>query len=236
MPPLILEKSDGGYTYGATDLATIIQRHSDLRPDAVLYVVDARQAQHFQQVFRAAAITGHANGTTFQHIGFGTINGKDGKPFKTRAGGVMRLEDLLDLAHAKALEELPYNAGLNLAELSRLAEQISVAAIKFQDLKNNRLSDYAFDVDSFTRFEGKTGPYLQYAVVRCNAILVKAGAVPGPGAIVLGNPSERVLALALLAFPETLEATVKRFEPSVLADHATAWRRRSAPSTATRRC
>jgi arginyl-tRNA synthetase len=176
-PPLILEKSDGGYMYGTFDLATILDRVRTLKPDVIVYVVDVRQAQHFTQVFKAAEIAGYAQGVAFVHAANGTINGADGKPFKTRAGGVMRLEDVLDLGHAKAMEELPpaSDAGLSEDELSKLAEQISVAAIKFQDLKNNRASDYIFDVDSFTKFEGKTGPYLQYAVVRCNAILAKAG-------------------------------------------------------------
>ena len=159
-PPLILRKSDGGYMYGTFDLATILQRVQNYHPDLIVYVVDVRQAQHFAQVFKAAELAGYAKGVAFKHAANGTINGIDGKPFKTRAGGVMRLEDLLDLAHDKAMEELPSEAesGMSAEALSRLAEQISVAAIKFQDLKNNRTSDYIFDVDSFTKFEGKTGP------------------------------------------------------------------------------
>ncbi len=176
-PPLILEKSDGGYMYGTFDIATVVQRVRDLHPELIVYVVDIRQAQHFEQVFAAVKLAGYARGVEFVHAANGTINGKDGKPFKTREGGVIRLEELLDIAHAKAMEELPASSetGMPAEALERLAEQISVAAIKFQDLKNNRLSDYIFDVDSFTKFEGKTGPYLQYAVVRCNAILAKAG-------------------------------------------------------------
>ena len=181
-PPLILVKSDGGYIYGTFDLATVLDRVRSLQPDVIVYVVDIRQAQHFSQVFKAADITGYAPGVEFVHAANGTINGKDGKPFKTREGGVIRLEELLDLGHAKAMEELPAisEAGLSAEALSKLAEQISIAAIKFQDLKNNRASDYIFDVDSFTKFEGKTGPYLQYAIVRCNAILAKADALTSP--------------------------------------------------------
>ena len=220
-PPLILEKSDGGYTYGTTDLATIVQRVRDQQPDLIAYVVDVRQTQHFSQVFAATELAGLAPGVAFRHVANGTINGKDGKPFKTRDGGVMRLEDVLDLAHAKALEELPEasESGMDAAALDRLAEQISVAAIKFQDLKNNRLTDYIFDVDQFTKFEGKTGPYLQYAVVRCNAILAKADALPAAAAVDVSNPAERALMLALLAFPVALQATLDGFEPSILADH-----------------
>ncbi len=220
--PLILEKSDGGFTYGTTDIATIIQRVRDFAPQLELHVVDNRQSQYFELMFHAAKIAGYAPGVDLRHISYGTINGKDGKPFKTREGGVMRLEELLDIAHARAMEELPEasESGMNAEALNRLADQISVAAIKFQDLKNNRLSDYIFDVDSFAKFEGKTGPYLQYAVVRCNAILAKAGAPPVAGSVAISNAAERSLVLELLAFPAALNAAVAGFEPSLIAEHA----------------
>ena len=221
-PPLILEKSDGGYTYGATDIATIAHRQVNLAPDLMLYVVDARQSQHFEQVFEAAKGAGLAPGVEFRHIPFGTINGKDGKPFKTRAGGIIRLEDLLDFASDKAVQELPEAdaAGLSATAMETLAAQISIAAIKFQDLRNNRQSDYVFDLDSFAKFEGKTGPYLQYAVVRCNAILAKAENTPSPGAVSVASQSERGLALELLAFPAALEGALAKYEPSLIAEHA----------------
>ena len=218
-PPLILEKSDGGYTYGATDLATIVARVRDQQAQRIVYVVDNRQSQHFEQVFRASAMAWLAPGVELRHVAFGTVNGADGKPFKTRAGGVMRLEDLLSFARDKASEELPETAeGIDLA---RLADEISVAAIKFQDLKNNRRSDYVFDTETFARFQGKTGPYLQYAVARANAILRRAAEVGAePGAVVVENAEERALILGLLEFPRAVDASLSDYEPSVLAEHA----------------
>jgi arginyl-tRNA synthetase len=221
-PPVILQKSDGGYTYAATDLATIAQRVEELEADTILYVVDKRQSQHFEQVFSVARRAGYApEGVELAHVGFGTINGKDGKPFKTRDGGVMRLEDLLESANAKARENLPDATPETAAEVDKLAEQISVAAIKFQDMKGNRESDYVFDTEAFAKFEGKTGPYLQYAIARTNALLRRAdteGAALAP--ISITTPEERDLALALLRFPEAADRAYTKCEPSELSAHA----------------
>ena len=221
-PPLILQKSDGGYTYAATDLATIQQRVQELEADTILYVVDKRQSQHFEQVFKVAHMAGIApEGLDMQHVGFGTINGKDGKPFKTRDGGVMRLEDLLESANQKARENLPDVTPNNIDEVDKLAEQISVAAIKYQDMKGNRESDYVFDTDAFARFEGKTGPYLQYATARTNALLRRAEAEHADLAPVhITTPEERDLALALLRFPEAVDRAYEKNEPSELSLHA----------------
>ena len=185
MPPLILETSVGGYLYSTTDLATIELRR-DLGAELVLYVVDARQSDHFELVFRAARKAGIApDWMTLEHIRFGTMNGKDGKPFKTRAGGVVSLSDLIDLiedAARRRLAEADIAQEYPPEERERIAHQVGVAALKFGDLINNRVSDYTFDLDRFSSFEGKTGPYLQYGAVRIRSIQRRAadrGLEPG---------------------------------------------------------
>lgn len=222
-PPLILRKRDGAYTYAATDLATIKARVA-MGMQLVLYVVDNRQRQHFEMVFPAARLAGYAPANVgLEHIGHGTINGPDGRPFKTRSGDAASLTDALDIAYQKAREELPVpgEQGTTAAEIDQLAWEIGVAAIKFQELRNSRVTDYVFDVDAFTRFEGKTGPYLQYAAVRANAILEKVtaqGIAAGPLAITL--PAERDLLLHLCRLGEAIEASYQAREPVVMAEHA----------------
>ena len=152
VPPLILQKSDGGVMYGTTDLATIVDRVNRYDPDAMLYVVDQRQHMHFEQVFRAARKTGYGGKATLEHIGFGTMNGTDGKPFKTRAGGVMKLQDLIAMARDEALrrlEEAGLAAGYPEEERAEIARMVGVAAVKFADLANHRMSNYIFDLDRF---------------------------------------------------------------------------------------
>ncbi|MGZ5928625.1 MAG: arginine--tRNA ligase, partial [Rhizomicrobium sp.] len=163
MPPLLLVKSDGGVLYGTTDMATVIERMRDQNPDLILYVVDHRQHGHFEQVFRAARKTGIAGNAQLEHAGFGTINGPDGKPFKTRAGGVMKLYDLIAMAEVEAksrLAEQGLGGDYSPEERENIAKQIAIATIKFADLSNHRTTDYIFDLERFSRFEGKTGPYL----------------------------------------------------------------------------
>ena len=219
--PLILKKSDGAYTYAATDLATIIQRKKDFNPDNIMYVVDARQKEHFEQVFEVAYRAGYVDEkTTLEHIPFGTVNGKDGKPFKTRSGGVMNLKDLIDLAIDKARENVPDD--MDEKEAKEQSEQIALGALKYQDLKNTRISDYIFDTENFTKSEGKTGAYVQYAVARINSILEKSGISEdeiSTADIVISHPLERELVLYLRRQPEALvEAYVHR-EPSVISDY-----------------
>src|SRR5437868_2982806 len=177
VPPVILIKSDGAVNYATTDLATIVQRVKEHDPDLILYVVDQRQHLHFEQVFRAAIKAGLTGHTALEHAGFGTMNGKDGKPFKTRAGGVMKLYDLIEMATDEArrrLVEAGLAADYPAEEQSRIAKVVGIATIKFADLSNNRTSSYVFDLERFSKFEGKTGPYLQYAAVRIKSILRKA--------------------------------------------------------------
>lgn len=223
LPPLIIVKSDGGVMYGTTDLATIEHRVEDLHADLMMYVVDARQSSHFKQVFEAARRTGIAASAEMEHIGFGTMNGTDGKPFKTRAGGVMKLQDLLQMAREQALNRMEENGiAQEYPEEEQLdiAQKVGIAAVKYADLMNHRTSDYIFDLVKFTRFEGRTGAYLLYAAVRIKSILRKA-AERGltAGHIIIGSPEERDLVLLVQQLPEIVEATWRNRAPNHLSDY-----------------
>jgi arginyl-tRNA synthetase len=223
VPPAMLLKSDGAVLYATTDLATIIDRVRAHDPDLILYVVDQRQHMHFEQVFRAAR-KAHLNGkAVLEHAGFGTVNGPDGKPFKTRAGGVMKLYDLIAMATKEAearLAEQGLAKEYPAEERAEIARAVGIAAIKFADLSNVRTSDYVFDLARFTRFEGKTGPYLQYAAVRIHSILRKADdegfARANP---LIRSPEERKLLLLLLGLPDAMGVAETRRAPNVLCDY-----------------
>ena len=223
--PLILETSHGAFLYGTTDLATIGMRVAELDADLILYVVDARQAYHFEQVFRAARRTGSAGAAVMEHIRFGTMNARDGTPFKTRAGGVLRLGDLIGMATEAAatrLEESDLAAGYTESERTTIARQVGIAALKFGDLINNRTSNYVFDLRRFTSLEGKTGPYLQMAAVRMGSILDKAadrGFAPG-SALPPGAEVERCLILRVLQLPEVIDRAAELRAPNHLAEFA----------------
>jgi arginyl-tRNA synthetase len=222
--PLLVVSSEGSAMYGTTDLATILDRRKTFDPHLILYCVDQRQADHFEQVFRASYLAGYAEPGGLEHIGFGTMNGSDGKPFKTRAGGVLKLHDLIEMAREKARERLR-EAGLG-AELppeafEDTAHKVGIAALKFADLQNFRGTSYVFDLDRFTSFEGKTGPYLLYQSVRIKSILRKAAeqkVVSGP--IVVGEPAERDLTLLLDAFEGALSEAYDKKAPNFIAEHA----------------
>ena len=224
MPPLILVKSDGAVLYGTTDLATIIDRVREQNPDLILYVVDQRQHLHFEQVFRAAEKAGFKGHAELEHAGFGTMNGTDGKPFKTRAGGVMKLFDLIAMVTAEAekrLTEQGIGTDYSAEERADIARKVGIATLKFADLSNYRLTDYIFDLERFSKFEGKTGPYLQYAAVRIQSILRRAaeqGFAVGDPAI--HSPEERTLFLQLLALPDAMTAAEKGRAPNILCDYA----------------
>ncbi len=210
--------------YGATDLATIIDRRNSFDPNLILYTVDQRQGGHFDQVFRAAYLAGYAREGELEHIGFGTMNGPDGKPFKTRAGGVLKLHDLITMATDKARERL-HEANLG-AELTpeafeATAHKVAVAALKFADLSSFRGTSYIFDLDRFMSFEGKTGPYLLYQAVRIKSLLRRAteqGATAGPVSIT--EPAERDLALTLDAFDQAVADAYDKRAPHTVAEHA----------------
>lgn len=219
--PLIVKKSDGAYTYAATDLATIIQRVRDFKPQNILYVVDARQREHFEQVFEVAHLAGYVDeSVSLEHIPFGTVNGADGKPFKTRAGGVMNLKDLIQLAEDKAHENIPDEMDKTLAE--KQAHQVAIGALKYQDLKNSRTSDYIFDTENFTKSEGKTGAYIQYAIARINSILEKSNMDEKEiekAKIQITHPLERELMLNIAREPEALAEAYTHREPSAISDY-----------------
>ncbi|HJW40630.1 MAG TPA: arginine--tRNA ligase, partial [Rhizomicrobium sp.] len=225
MPPLILVKSDGAVLYGTTDLATVIDRVKEQNPDLVLYVVDQRQHLHFEQVFRAAEKAGLAGKAHLEHAGFGTMNGIDGKPFKTREGGVMKLFDLIAMVKAEAekrLAEQGIGAEYSDDERADIANKVGIATLKFADLSNYRLTDYVFDLERFSRFEGKTGPYLQYAAVRMNSILRKAqpGDLAPKARAILHAAEERALILQLLALSDAMSGAEAKRAPNILCEYA----------------
>ncbi len=177
VPPCLILKSDGAAQYETTDLATIVEREQDYAPDRIIYLADKRQELHFTRVFRCAYKTGlvDKDKCSLEYIGFGTMNGKDGRPFKTREGGVLRLEYLLKEVTDAVYEKSRSNSSGNISEgeLRSIAEKVALAAIKYGDLRNQPAKDYVFDVDRFTAFEGDTGPYIMYTMVRIKSILSK---------------------------------------------------------------
>ncbi|MCR4744959.1 MAG: arginine--tRNA ligase [Lachnospiraceae bacterium] len=176
VPPCMILKSDGAALYTTTDLATLVEREKDFKPDQVIYVVDKRQSLHFVQVFRCSKKTGIVpEDTKLDFLGFGTMNGKDGKPFKTRAGGVMRLENLIADVNEEMLKKMTDSDSIELSEeeAKETAKIVALSAIKYGDLSNQASKDYVFDIDKFTSFEGNTGPYIMYTMVRIKSILRK---------------------------------------------------------------
>lgn len=235
LPPLILETSVGAFLYSTTDLATLEMRAKDFGADLILYVVDARQADHFELLFRAALKAGLLPATTrSEHIRFGTMNGKDGKPFRTRAGGVVSLRDLIDLVQDTArrrLDEAEIAKDYSASERDLISRQVGIAALKFGDLVNNRQSDYTLDLDRFSSLDGKTGPYLQYGAVRIRSIQRKAADRGLVGGTLLPPvvEAERDLMLALLRLSDVIERSAALRAPNHIAEFAyqvaSAWNR-----------
>lgn len=223
MPPLILRKSDGAVMYGTTDLATLYERVYNDHANLVLYVVDGRQQQHFKQVFAAADLMGMNANTAYEHTYFGTVNGKDGKPFKTRSGGVMKLHDLIQMAKEEArkkLAESNFGTEFDEGEKEEIAHKVAVSTLKFADLRNFRIKDYIFDLEKFSEFEGKTGPYLLMQVARIKSILRKAEeAGAKPGDLLPTTDNELDLTFGLLDFPSALDKTVDKRAPHYLCEH-----------------
>jgi arginyl-tRNA synthetase len=224
IPPLILVKSDGAAMYATTDLATIVDRVNCQNPDRILYVVDHRQHLHFVQCFRAAIKAGLNGKATMTHLGYGTMNGTDGKPFKTRTGGVMKLDDLIQMVSEEAkkrLTEHGLGSDYSAEEREDISRKVGVAALKFADLSNNPIADYIFDLDRFSRFEGKTGPYLLYAAVRIKSLLRKAELQGDlPGQIIATAATERDLALKLGNLPDAVLGAYDELAPNRIADFA----------------
>ncbi len=224
MPPLILVKSGGGFLYHTSDLATCEYRAHDLKADSVLYVVDNRQTLHFKQVFKALKKTALGLNCEYKHLPFGTMNGPDGKPFKTRAGGVLKLKELIAMINSEArtrLAELKSDRPFSETELEDIAGKVGIATLKFADLKHNRAVDYIFDLEKFAKFEGHTGPYLLYATIRIKSIERKAsdlglkvGEILAPTTV-----SEKNLILEMMKFPEVLQTAVNENEPHHICEY-----------------
>ncbi len=227
--PMIIRKSDGGYLYATTDLATIQYRMETWRPDAILYVVDHRQGEHFEKLFAVARMWGYRD-VELRHIGFGTVMGEGGKPFKTRAGDTVGLESLLDEAVARALrvvsevDDAQPEPQLSPDERRNIAEVVGIGALKYADLSQNRTSDYVFSFDKMCALDGNTAPYLQYAYARVRSIFrrgnINIEALRTAGApIVFAHPAERQLAVSLLRFSETLDDVVRDYRPNLLTSY-----------------
>ena len=217
IPPMILVKSDGSAIYATTDLATMVQRMQDWAPEKMLYVTDKRQNLHFEQVFRAARKSGIVKPETeLEHIGFGTMNGKDGKPFKTRDGGVLRLEqlvsDMTDFVRSKVIE----NKIVSDDEVEETTWKIALAALKYGDLSNQPTKDYNFDMERFAAFEGNTGPYILYTIVRVKSILAKYGEWKQLPIQAPANGYAKDLMLAITKFGPTMEAVLKSSAPNLI--------------------
>ena len=215
VPPCILVKTDGSAIYATTDLATMVQRMQDWNPDKILYVTDKRQNLHFEQIFRAAKKSGIVKAETeLEHVGHGTMNGKDGKPFTTRDGGVLRLEqliaDMTDFVRAKVVE----NKIVDESEVEETTAKIALAALKYGDLSNQPTKDYNFDLERFAAFEGNTGPYILYTIVRVKSILAKYGAWEHLPIQVPANPCAKDLMLSITKLGPTLEAALKTSSPN----------------------
>ena len=212
---MILVKSDGSAIYATTDLATMVQRTQDWAPDKMLYVTDKRQNLHFEQVFRAAKKSGIVpEATQLEHVGHGTMNGKDGKPFKTRDGGVLRLEqliaDMTDFVRGKVVE----NKIVADEEVEATTAKIALAALKYGDLSNQPTKDYNFDLERFAAFEGNTGPYILYTIVRIKSILSRYGAWENLPIQSAANEYAKDLMLAITKLSPTLEAALKTLSPN----------------------
>ncbi len=224
IPPCILLKSDGASLYTTTDLATIIDRMKHYQPDEIIYVVDKRQEMHFTQVFRCARKTKLVNeDTRLRFLGFGTMNGKDGKPFKTREGGVMRLENLISDINEEMFKKITDNHEIDPGEARETSKIVGLSAIKYGDLSNQASKDYVFDVDRFTSFEGNTGPYILYTIVRIKSILNKYQAGGGKiGAHQIRKPSgdsEKALMLELSRYNGVMENAFEEIAPHKICSY-----------------
>ncbi len=217
VPPMILIKSDGSAIYATTDLATMVQRMQDWNPDKMLYITDKRQNLHFEQVFRAAKKSGIVKPETeLEHVGHGTMNGADGKPFKTRDGGVLRLEqliaDMTNFVRSKVVE----NKIVAEEEVEATTAKIALAALKYGDLSNQPTKDYNFDLERFAAFEGNTGPYILYTIVRIKSILNRYGAWENLPITVPAGDYARELMLTITRLGPALESALRTSSPNLI--------------------
>jgi len=218
IPPCIVLKSDGASLYNTTDLATIKERVAKYDPAQIIYITDKRQDLYFEQVFRAARKAGLVSDkVTLSHIGFGTMNGKDGKPFKTRDGGVMRLESLITEIQDEMYVKIKENKDIDDAEARQTADLVGLSALLYGDLSNQAVKDYVFDMERFISFEGNTGPYILYTIVRIKSIIAKYAAQGGDVSVLkIGTPvnaSEKDLMKALSSFAQTMDSAASELAP-----------------------
>ncbi len=219
MPPLMYIKSNGSVSYDTTDLATIIERKINVNPDEIWYVVDGRQSLHFEQVFRASRRAKLVeDNVVLEHIGFGTMNGKDGKPFKTRDGGVMPLKTLIDLV-CEETEKRITSEEIKGEEKKKIAKTVAVAALKYADLLPFRSTDYIFEIEKFSDLDGKTGPYLLYSTIRMKSLLKKAENIEAKEITKLKGSTERDIALTILNLPITLEKAIETKSLNEIAEY-----------------
>ncbi len=225
LPPCIVRKSDGAALYATSDLGTIIEREKDFKPVKYIYITDKRQELHFTQVFRVAKKAGYVNPETpMVHIGFGTMNGKDGKPFKTRDGGVMRLENLIADINEAAYAKIMATERISSEDEAReTAKVVGLAALKYGDLSNQAAKDYVFDIDRFTASEGNTGPYILYTVVRIKSILTKyqaqGGSAEANGILPAANAGEKALMLELAKYNDVMETAFAETAPHKICQY-----------------
>ena len=225
LPPCIVRKSDGAALYATSDLATIIQREQDYKPNHYIYVADKRQELHFTQVFRVSKKANIVDeNTKMEFLGFGTMNGKDGKPFKTRDGGVMRLESLIAQINKAVYDKIMENRTVSEEEANNTAQIVGLAALKYGDLSNQASKDYIFDIDRFASFEGNTGPYILYTIVRIKSILEKYKAESGNEDVNLpvistDNGSQMQLMLEVAKFNEIIENAAEELAPHKICSY-----------------
>ena len=218
MPPLMMVKTNGTMSYDSTDLAAILERKVNFNPDEIWYVVDGRQSLHFEQVFRAAR-KGNIirEDVVLEHIGFGTMNGQDGKPFKTRDGGVMSLKNLIELVNNETYKKIN-NESISEEEKKEISKVVGLAALKYADLLPYRGTDYIFEPEKFSDLEGKTGPYLLYSTIRMKSLLTKANYIEGTITKLKGE-SEKDIALTLLELPNVLDRSLSTKTLNEIAEY-----------------
>jgi len=219
MPPLLFIKSNNSVSYETTDLATILERVKNYKPDEIWYVVDARQELHFEQVFRASKIIGIVDDNTkLEYIGFGTMNGQDGKPFKTRDGGIMTLKNLIELVNNETKKKIT-NESINEEEKESISNDVAIATIKYADLLPFRNTDYVFEIEKFSDLEGKTGPYLLYSTIRMKSLLNKANLKTSKKVTKLLGEKEKDIILTLLNLPLTLDKALETKSLNEIAEY-----------------
>ena len=221
--PVIVQKSDGGYLYATSDLAAVRYRAGALAADRILYIVDARQSLHLQQVFAVARAAGYAPETTaLEHHAFGAILGADNRPFRTRAGGTVKLMDVLEEGVERAFAQVSEkNPALDEAERRQIARVIGIGSVKYMELSFNRISDYVFDWDKMLALDGNTAPYMLYSYARIKSMFRRADVDESAlgGAITVGERAENVLAIKLLQFPEVVAAVAHQCYPHLLCNY-----------------